>query len=1087
MNDPINKNLETSSPQIPRFISRRLVGFISILFIFIIGWNTLSMVESDIKDKLGQRLKASLKLLTENLKSWKTKELAEVELWVQDPEVKKHALELAASFEKEGNSKSQILNSPGLSGLREKLFPQVKQGNDIGFIVFLPSGFQIAAHSDEFIARSGIADLAGPVIADAFQGRSGVSLPFLLNEGFAENGKSHVGEYAQLSAAPIQDNNGKIVAVLSILKNPRTGFMPILELGSYGKKGEAYAFDANGLMVSESRFPNELKDLGILPDQTSAMLKLEIREPGSKDSTLGIGSGEKRPPFTKMAGSALKGERGLNVDGYRGYRGERVVGAWAWLDDVGLGIAVEQDAKEAFALLSRLRVVFVFVFSLLVFLFLFFLFRRWQEKNIQKNYSKLKEGAQEQDERLNVIFNNIVDGAVIISSKGIIESVNNSALGMFGYDQPEDLVGKNVSILVSPEEADKHDSYIAKYLETGVAKIIGMTREVDGRRKDGSLFPIDLAVSEMVLSGEHFFIGMLRDISERKKIENALETEAKYLKFLSASALATNDYSDFESAMQSCIEQVCDLINWPAGHLYLCDQANNELLSTNIWHMDLNERFIPFKVITEESSFKPGFGLPGRIMKSCKSEWVEDIIEDESLPRAQKLDSCPFRGSFGFPVLVKGNVVAVLEFFSENVEPRNERIIELTFNIGVQISRIMERIEYENDLVAAKDEAERASRVKSEFLSRMSHELRTPLNAILGFSQLLEIDESLSDSNQNFVSRITGAGKHLLDLINEVLDLARLDAGKISISLNECPLEPIASEVFSLIRPLAEEQNIRLENRVQGLSAFVVADNVRLRQVLLNLLSNAIKYNEEKGSVVLDCLHKDGYIWISVTDTGKGIDPARKDDLFEPFNRLDEKDSQTEGAGIGLAITKKLVELMRGSIEVESEFGKGSCFTVKFSGGMIDAPVKDDDDKQESAKVISSGIGTFKKALCIEDNTANLELVESIFKRHSNIEFISAPNAELGIELAEKHQPELILMDINLPGMTGDEALLRLKNIKATKNIPVIALSANAMKRDIRSALEKGFIGYITKPIEVPTFMKSVQQAFEKNHDNGSP
>jgi CheY-like chemotaxis protein len=229
---------------------------------------------------------------------------------------------------------------------------------------------------------------------------------------------------------------------------------------------------------------------------------------------------------------------------------------------------------------------------------------------------------------------------------------------------------------------------------------------------------------------------------------------------------------------------------------------------------------------------------------------------------------------------------------------------------------------------------------------------------------------------------------------------------------------------------------------------------------------------------MLDCLPGEGYICINVTDTGKGIDLARIDDLFEPFNRMCETDAHTEGAGIGLAITKKLAELMKGCIEVESESGKGSCFTVKIPGGKVDAPVPE--EKPELSPMTFPEVKTMRTVLYIEDNPDNLELVKSIFRRHSNMKLLSAVSAELGVEMAEVHQPDLILMDINLPGMLGDEAFLKLQKIEATKDIPVIALSANAMKRDIRSALDKGFTDYITKPIEVSNFMKIIQRVFDK-------
>ena len=1083
MNELLNnpKKSFDNSPA-SKSVSQWLLIPVFIFVFFGAGWKTLTTVETEIKTNLQQQLNSSLDLLTENLKIWKVKEIADVEFWAQEPEVRQKVQAMVSHFNSGARSRSQLLASPYLAKLRLQLKSLIERRKDIGFVIILPSGLQIGAYQDALVGKDDLIKRDGGFIARALQGKSDVSLPFWLTEDRYEQGILHSGEYVQLGVAPIRDTNGMVVAVLGLLRHPDANFTPILKVGHPGQLGEAYAFNAQGLLISESRFLDDLKDKGVIPDQPDikAMLRLEIRDPGERFSK----SNQKKRnefPFTQMAVSALAGERGVDVNGYRDYRGIPVVGAWAWLSDMHFGIAVEMDTSEAFVLLSRLEGIFLAILLLLFVLGLGYLILQLQERSTQHKFLELQKGAKKQSEHFNVIFNNIVDGAITISSKGIIESINPSGLQIFGYKSEGELIGKNVSMLMPSEEGEKHDGYLEKYLKTGVAHIIGIGREVEGKRKDGSYFPMDLAVSEVTLSEERFFIGIVRDISERKRIERALKTETQYLKFLTASALAANDYADFERAMEHCMAQVCDLIQWPAGHLFLCDSENNQLVSTNIWHMESNEAFIPFKKVTEETGFTPGKGLPGRVMASGESEWIEDILNDTTLHRAQMLNPCPFHGAFGFPVLVKGQVVAVLEFFSNKAEPRNERILEVTRDVGVQISRVMERIEYENNLVAAKEEAERASRVKSEFLSRMSHELRTPLNAILGFSQLLEIDDSISESNKNFIGRISGAGKHLLDLINEVLDLARLDAGKIAITLEPCHLKAVAEDAFSLIRPLAEEKNIRLNNKIQNDSFFVIADNIRLRQVLLNLLSNAIKYNEEKGSVILDCMQSEGYICIKVTDTGKGIDLAHKDDLFEPFNRMGETDAHIEGAGIGLAITKKLTELMKGFIDVESEFGKGSCFTIKIPGGAVDSLTPGLKPSEELPPMPSREVKPMRKVLYIEDNPDNLELVKSIFRRHSNMKLLSAVSAELGVEMAEVHQPDLILMDINLPGMLGDEAFLKLQMIETTKNIPVIALSANAMKRDIRSALDKGFIDYITKPIEVSSFMKTIQRVLDNS------
>ena len=372
------------------------------------------------------------------------------------------------------------------------------------------------------------------------------------------------------------------------------------------------------------------------------------------------------------------------------------------------------------------------------------------------------------------------------------------------------------------------------------------------------------------------------------------------------------------------------------------------------------------------------------------------------------------------------------------------------------------------ELVHARDEAEGANRAKSEFLSRMSHELRTPMHAILGFGQLLEGDPSLAlaPASRSYLREILRAGERLLGLINELLDLARIDAGHLPLKLGEVELAPLLHECLRDIAPLAQQCRVQLPDPAAlPLQGRVLADRERLKQVLLNLLSNAIKHNRRDGQVGVRTLRDGDALRIVVSDTGPGLDDAQKARLFHAFERLGAERGGIDGAGIGLALSKRLVELMNGRIGLDSEIGVGSNFWVRLNHADPGAAQADAQDAAHS--------GT---ALYIEDNPVNLLLMEAMLGQQTRLRMLGAELPEAGLELARRLRPEVILLDIQLPGIDGYEVLRRLRADAATRDIPVIALSANALGADIERGRAAGFAAYLTKPIDQPALVAALKR-----------
>ena len=406
-----------------------------------------------------------------------------------------------------------------------------------------------------------------------------------------------------------------------------------------------------------------------------------------------------------------------------------------------------------------------------------------------------------------------------------------------------------------------------------------------------------------------------------------------------------------------------------------------------------------------------------------------------------------------------------------------QEVMRLNQELEVRVHERTVQLEMTNgELAMAMEEARSANYAKSAFLSSMSHELRTPLNAILGFAQILSSDRlpSTLEQKKEFAGHILKSGRHLLTLINEILDLAKVESGTVSLSLEPVGLHAILQECRDMIAPLASQRGIGMAFP-EACTLNVLADRTRLKQILLNLLSNALKYNRQHGDVAIDCAPRPGgLVRISVRDTGSGLDNEQVALLFQPFNRLGQEGGTEEGSGIGLVVTKRLVELMDGSIGVASVPGEGSTFWIELRAAESLpslAPPGQPRPDLAGALLDNSAPVTL---LYVEDNPANLTLVEEIVRYCPQLQLLTARDGRLGVEMARSHLPQLILMDINLPHINGTDALQLLRADPRTAHIPVIALTANAMPGDVERSMAMGFYRYLTKPINLEEFTEAI-------------
>lgn len=481
--------------------------------------------------------------------------------------------------------------------------------------------------------------------------------------------------------------------------------------------------------------------------------------------------------------------------------------------------------------------------------------------------------------------------------------------------------------------------------------------------------------------------------------------------------------------------------------------------------------------------------FPLETRENRRRDWRIMRSEDPALTFGQRyeLPACDASGS-SFPIEISVSHYEEFDFYTAFIRDISDRkkAEEKTLLAQTELERRVEGRTLE--LAKAKMAAETANKAKSQFLSSMSHELRTPMNAILGFGQFLAQNpsEPLSESQKESVSHILKGGEHLMNLINEVLELSKIEAGKESVSLEDISLFEILEECVDIGGQVAEKYDVEIVTRfASDEETMIRADYTRFKQVILNLISNAAKYNRPNGKIYIRTGDGEpGYRRVEIADTGFGIPVEKRNQLFEPFDRLGAESSEIEGTGIGLTITKKLIELMSGRIDFETESGIGSTF-------WIEIPVIEDEKEHHLGASggfhvdEESGLHTalegekpdvIKTLLYVEDNPANMELMKKIVSQIDNVEFLAAETAELGLAMASQNRPDLIFMDINLPGMSGIEALGEIREVADLKTVPVVALSARAMLDDVKRGDIAGFDRYLTKPMMIKDIVETITE-----------
>jgi PAS domain S-box-containing protein len=765
-------------------------------------------IEAQQKASAADALRAVLNTSDKAVRVWAAGERAATTMWARNPEVRAAAEELLAA-----RSKNQPLRShPAQEKLRKLLGLVIDESDYQGFFLIAPDGHNLASSRDANTDMPNLLLEQKRFFADIWAGLSAISLPqpsdvplSAIARPAPENRSSIFTRSPQLwdmqipadadarpaqpstmfAGAPVRDSNGNIIATFTFRLNPYGRLLSVLRQGRFGESGETYVVDSKGSFLTESRYEDQLREMGLLAGDLGSAHNVRACLPAT---------GNEPCTYTYAMAQLLERKNGLSTEAYLDYRGVPVIGAWRWDEQFGFGMITEIDQAEAFASFTATRNIVLFLLAFNIFLFM--VIGAALVAIARERVARVSAALASSENRLQAVLNSVMDGIITIDPKGIIRSFNPAAERLFGYAANE-AIGKNVAQLMTDEDAATHDGHLKHLTRTGKRRFIGISRDLKGRRKDGSLRDINISITEIYQDRHQVFVGVCRDVTEQRKAEAELEQHRVNLEFL------------------------------------------------------LEERTVEIR----------------RAMATLESE-VLDRQRAESV-------------------------------------------------------------------------AQVANRTKSEFLANMSHELRTPLNAILGFAEIIEgrmLGSGHDEKYEEYAGDIRDSGEHLLEIINDILDLSKIEAGEMKLDEGVVGPAALVGSCVRLTRERADAAGLSM-NISSDLPSFVLhGDERKLKQVLINLISNAIKFTERGGKIdVSTLLNDDGDLLLIVEDNGIGIAAEDMDKILSPFGQVDGSLArQNQGTGLGLPLVKSLVELHGGSLHIDSQPGKGTRVTVQLPARLIE-------------------------------------------------------------------------------------------------------------------------------------------------------
>lgn len=1024
-----------------------ITSVISFVILFLV-WHTIEQNKKSTIRSVEKDLIFVLQRTNESLETWVKDSEAFLTSLGRHPELVK----LTKQLLNVPTNKVSLQSSKPLQDIRMFFKERAKELGDIGFFIIDKDRISIASRRDTNLGTQNLIDVQDPHLLDrAFQGQA-VFIPPILSDVEIKptNGEStNLDAFNMFFAVPIEDENGNVIAVLTQRLLAGGRLSKIMQHGSIGRSGESYLINHDGGMITESRFLDSLHDIGLLKSGNNQDTLLALKDPGGNmiegfRPTIPI----QKQPFTKMAqsvmamGDAAAGKKNSrinsNVEGYRDYRGVPVLGVWMWNQNLGVGIATEIDKSEALESFYQMR---VYLFSTAFVALLLAVassmltvtigqratsFMRRSNEELESRVEERTLALKEAEGRSRTIFESTKDGVIVIDTKGIVQEFNPAAEHIFEYARDE-VVGENIKMLMGEPYRANHDGYLQRYAETKEEHILVRNVELEGRRANGEIFPMDLAVNEAIWDGETIFVGVIRDITERKAAEKALQEREGRL------------WDLYENA--------------PIA--YASIKRSGEFVKHNKAFADL---LMIERVYIQNISW-------------------HDIIAP-SFTEHQTLFDSVCRGESFFcheiPIIRRDGELLIGEV---SATPNLNGGSELK-EIRITMADVTDRKETEEALKDAKKTAEEATKAKSDFLANMSHEIRTPMNAIIGMSGLA-LNTELDNKQRNYIEKVNRSAESLLGIINDILDFSKIEAGKLDIEHTEFCLDDVMDSLANLVGIRAEEKGLELLFDVSSdTPTMLVGDPLRLGQILTNLGNNAVKFTD-KGEIVVSVgvehLDADSVVLhFSVSDTGIGMTPDEQKKLFESFSQADSSITRKYGGtGLGLTISKKLTHMMDGEIWVESQPDVGSTFhftaKLKYQQGAPLGRIKPELPELKGLHV-----------LVVDDNATARKIFTDIL---SSFDFrVTAYSS--GIEAIEhveqvKQPIDLAVIDWQIPNVDGVESTIQIHKVQP--DLPVILVTAYGRDEALEASKRARFVRVLSKPVSASTILDAVMEAF--GHD----